>query len=64
MSDKPGADASTVKSYKPLRNAYVHGDVTTAAEDTVYIFAVDGGRQFELEEPQVIFMLSTVDVEW
>ena len=38
MSDKPGADASAVKNYNPLRKAYVHGDVTTAAEDMAWIF--------------------------
>ncbi len=38
MSDKPGADASTVNNYNPLRKAYVHGDVTTAAEDMAWIF--------------------------
>ncbi len=37
MSDKPGADASTVKRFNPLRKAYVHGDVTTAAEDIAWI---------------------------
>ncbi len=37
MSDRPGADASTVKHYNPLRKAYVHGDFVTAAEDIAWI---------------------------
>ena len=66
MSDKPGADASTVKNYNPLRKAYVHGDVVTAAEDIAWIlfdlwkFPVDarfylttfgGKHQWESSQP-------------
>ncbi len=38
MSEKPAADLNTVEVFNPLCKAYVHGDVTTAAEDIAWIF--------------------------